>query len=47
VGGLDASVQAAVQGMMTYAMQLKEEQLQKAAVAAAAAAAGQPAALGQ
>ena len=47
MGGLDASVQAAVHGMMAYAMQLKEEQLQKAAVAAAAAAAGQPAALGQ
>ena len=39
-------MQAAVQGMMAYASQLKEEQLQKAA-AEAAAAAGLPAALGQ
>ncbi|PSC72993.1 importin beta-like SAD2 [Micractinium conductrix] len=36
VGGLDANVQAAVQGMMQYAVQLKEEQLQKAAAATAA-----------
>lgn len=34
VGGLEANVQAAVQGMMQYAAQLKEEQLQAAAAAA-------------
>ncbi|KAL4855989.1 Importin beta-like SAD2 [Chlorella vulgaris] len=44
VGGLDANVQRAVQGMMQYAAELKEEQAQEAAAAAAAAAAAPAAA---
>lgn len=40
VGGLDANVQAAVQGMMQYAAELRQEQLQKAAAAAANGQAG-------
>lgn len=44
VGGLDANVQRAVQGMMQYAAELKEEQAKEAAAAAAAAAAAPPAA---
>ena len=37
MGGLEPNVQAALQGMMQYAHQLREEQLKAAAEAAAAA----------